>query len=410
MGPLAEGEPSDEECTRCQRLRLNCDSEQPCHRCVKATPRIAGCHYRKSDGTYESWEVRPFQFSASGEYQQQELREDYENYIGRAKFKVPEGLQDLRNTLRNKGSKEESQSQVDETFDDDIDDENELSAIHETSKDKIKLFKFGLSAYNQHSLPPSYLELSGTSDTKYREAKEEELKSHEERGTWKVVPLPDGVKPVTSRWVNTDKYGPDGQLIKHKSRLVARGFQQEEGIDYEETFASVVKPASTRVLLALAAILSWFVHQGDVKTAFLNSELDKPVYMKAPKDIKLPRGFCLLLIKALYGLKQSPRAWYQKLRNTLISWGWRMSAYDPCVFISDSTGLVLEVHVDDINVMGKDIQAILDFKSQISQTFPMTDQGECSWYLGMHVEQKAGEIRIHQKKYIDQIVAKLWFQ
>jgi len=172
----------------------------------------------------------------------------------------------------------------------------------------------------------------------------------------------------------------------------------------------VVKPASTRILLALAAILSWMIHQGDIKTAFLNSNLDKPVYMKPPKDIKLPNGFCLMLIKALYGLKQSPRAWYQKLRKTLVNWGWRMSAYDPCVFINNGTGLILEVHVDDINVMGKDIQAILDFKTQISQTSPMTDEGKCSWYLGMHVEQKPGEIRIHQKKYIDEIVAKYGFR
>ncbi|OAQ61354.1 retrovirus-related pol polyprotein [Purpureocillium lilacinum] len=86
-----------------------------------------------------------------------------------------------------------------------------------------------------------------------------------------------------------------------------------------------------------------------------------------------------------------------------------MSAYDPCVFTNDSNGLILEVHVDDINVMGRDINAILDFKAQISRTFPMTDEGECSWYLGMHVEQKPGEIRIHQKQYIDQIVAKYGF-
>ena len=82
------------------------------------------------------------------------------------------------------------------------------------------------------------------------------------------TPIPEGVKPVTSRWVKTDKYGPKRQLLRRKSRLVARGFQQEEVIDYEDTFASVVKPASTRILLALTAILFWFVHQGDVKTAF----------------------------------------------------------------------------------------------------------------------------------------------
>jgi hypothetical protein len=87
-----------------------------------------------------------------------------------------------------------------------------------------------------------------------------------------------------------------------------------------------------------------------------------------------------------------------------------MSAYDPCVFINDNTSLILEVHVDDINVMGRDLQMILKFKAQISQTFRMTDEGECSWYLGMHIEQRPGEVRIHQKKYIDEIVAKYGFR
>ena len=98
------------------------------------------------------------------------------------------------------------------------------------------------------------------------------------------------------------------------------------------------------------------------------------------------------------------------MRSTLISWSWRISAYDPCVFINDDTRLILEVHVDDINVMGKDLQMILEFKTQISQTFQMTDEGECSWYLGMHIEQRPGEVRIHQKKYIDEIVTKYGFR
>ncbi|KAI3129614.1 hypothetical protein CBS147330_5244 [Penicillium roqueforti] len=301
------------------------------------------------------------------------------------------------------------QSIVEETIDSDPhDDENH--GRHAAAKNNYKGFKFSLSAYNELPQPALQLKNNGTANGKYLEAKVEELNSHKEKGTWKVVPLQGGIKPVTSRWVTTDKYGPDGEVARRKARLVARGFQQEEGIDYEETFASVVKSASTRILLALAAICHWHVHQGDVKTAFLNSDLDKPVYMKAPADVQLPRGHCLLLIKALYGLKQSPRAWYQKLRDTLVGWGWRMSAYDPCVFINDRTRLILEVHVDDINVMGRGLQAILDFKGQLSKEFPISDEGECSWYLGMHIEQKPGEIHLHQKQYIDQMVNKYGFK
>jgi len=410
VGRLAEGEPSDEECARCTRLKLHCDGEQPCHRCVKSQEvhKTAACRYRRSNGAYESWLVRPFQITSSGETT---LRENYEAFTGlKTKSKVSKELRTLRDSFKPNPpvAEDDDQSEAKDNDNDDI-DSDELNAQHQAAKSSLQRFKFGLSAYSERRLSPPVLKLNCTPEGKYHESKKEELQSHAEKGTWVIVPVPEGVKPLTSRWVNTDKYGPDGEVIKQKSRLVARGFQQEEGIDYEETFASVVKPASTRILLALAAVLFWQVHQGDVKTAFLNSNLDKPVYMRPPKDIKLPPGFCLMLIRALYGLKQSPRAWYQKLRNTLINWGWRMSAYDPCVFINDGTGLILEVHVDDINVMGKDIQAILDFKTQISQTFPMTDEGECSWYLGMHVEQKPGEIRIHQKQYIDQIVAKYGF-
>lgn len=308
VGPLAEGESSDDECTRCRLRKKACNGGQPCLPCVKAqeNQNITHCHYRRSDGTYESWATRPFEIDRSG---LQNLREDYESYDGQRRqrgVKATEKLgKEKNNTLRiDKTDKKD----VGENIDDD-----ELKALTQISKDKLKRFTYGLSAYSKQAAPIFELKLSSPTDAKYYEAKKEELESHKEKGTWKVVLLPEGVKPVTSRWVNTDEYGPDGQLIKYKSRLVARGFQQEEGVDYEETFASVVKPASTRILLALAAILSWRIHQGDVKTAFLNSNLDKPVYMNPPKDIKLPYGFCLMVIRALYGLKQSPRAWYQKL-------------------------------------------------------------------------------------------------
>ena len=77
--------------------------------------------------------------------------------------------------------------------------------------------------------------------------------------------------------------------------------------------------------------------------------------------------------------------------------GWRISAYDPCVFIDDNTGLILQLHVDDMTVFGSNLQAILTFKAQLSQAFQITDEGECFWYLGMHVKYKPRKIRIHQK-------------
>jgi hypothetical protein len=243
----------------------------------------------------------------------------------------------------------------------------------------------------------------------WRTAVQEEHNSLAEKHTFDVVPLPDKVKPITSRYVFTRKYGADGEVNRHKARLVARGFQQKEGVDYDETFAAVVKPASYRILFALAAIFGWLVHQGDVKTAFLNSSLDKLVYMKPPNGMKLAPGSVLLVLRAIYGLKQSPRAWYQKFRTTLEGWGWRVNAHDPCVFINDTTGLILNLHVDDMVTFGNDLTTVLKFKSQVSEAFLTTDEGECSWYLGMHVEQRPGEIYLHQEKYVDQMLTKYGF-
>ncbi|KAK4067059.1 hypothetical protein Purlil1_13929 [Purpureocillium lilacinum] len=253
------------------------DKCDPCFR------RVRPC-YTRSNGTYELWAVRPYEINHLGE---RSMREDYAAYTGLWKKKVSRELKALRDSLKDGMRTKPTQPAPQGTVITEI-GTAEPNPPHDTMVTSSTPFKFGLSAYKEQDSLLSQLKLCGNSIGKYHEAKKQELKSHEEKGTWKLVPLPENVKPITSRWVTTDKYGPDGKVTKYKARLVARGFQQEEGIDYEETFASVVKPASTRILLALAAALSWFVHQGDVKTAFLNSELDKPVYMKPPKDIGLP--------------------------------------------------------------------------------------------------------------------------
>jgi len=133
---------------------------------------------------------------------------------------------------------------------------------------------------------------------------------------WTLVPLPAGRKPVSCKWVFKIKQGANGEVERYKARLVARGFTQTYGVDYNETFAPVAKFTSIRCILALAALEDMEIHQMDVKTAFLNGELEEEIYMEQPQGFMHQGAEHLVckLHKSLYGLKQSPRAWNQKLR------------------------------------------------------------------------------------------------
>ena len=133
----------------------------------------------------------------------------------------------------------------------------------------------------------------------------------EKNQTWLVTELPEGKHPVGCKWVFTIKYKADGTVERYKARLVAKGFTQTYGIGYEETFATVTKLNTIRILLSLAASLDWKLHQLDVKNAFLNGDLEEEVYMSVPPGLKKKEGNNLVckLQKSLYGLKQSPLAW-----------------------------------------------------------------------------------------------------
>ena len=395
----ADGDSSDDECLRCRNKRLNCSGGQPCYRCVRnhhlySNNHIYGCNWRRRGGLLERYMIEPYTLDDEGRIV---LKDNYEEIVAtaRARGRLTTPAVSTEASRKRKPAKRTG-IQLPPTSVSDYD-----------KSDTPK--KVAMMVGNDQRLPDptTFTEAIKSNEAElWQQAIEEEKASLEEKHTWDIVPIPKGVKPITSKLVFKRKYGPDGQVSRHKARLVARGFQQEEGIDYEETFAAVVKPASYRILFAIAAILGWTIHQADVKTAFLNSTLPKPVHMRAPKGIELPLGMCFLVLRAIYGLKQSPREWYQKFRETMQRWEWRISAYDPCVFIDDSTGLILQLHVDDMTIFGSNLQAILRFKTKLGETFRITDEGECSWYLGMHIEQKPGEIRIHQKQYIDQIVTK----
>lgn len=136
----------------------------------------------------------------------------------------------------------------------------------------------------------------------------EELNSLIENETWTLVPRAIGRKPIPGKWVYKLKRGPKGEILRYKARWVIKGFRQKEGIDYNETFASVVKPMSYKALFPISAALDLEVHQMDVKTAFLYGKVEEEIYMEQPPGLGFTdSNLVCKLNKALYGLKQSPR-------------------------------------------------------------------------------------------------------
>ncbi|GLU00649.1 hypothetical protein SLE2022_179980 [Rubroshorea leprosula] len=186
----------------------------------------------------------------------------------------------------------------------------------------------------------------------WQRAMQEEFLALQRNQTWVLVSPQSGANIVGSKWVYRIKQRADGSIERYKARLVAQGYTQQPGIDYDETFSPVVKPVTIRTVLTLALSKSWPIHQLHVKNAFLNGHLSEPVYMSQPPgfvDPQYPDRVCLLQ-RALYGLKQAPRAWFQRFAAFLSSCGF-IQAYSDCsMFLYRSNGMlaVLLLYVDDI--------------------------------------------------------------
>ena len=155
----------------------------------------------------------------------------------------------------------------------------------------------------------------------WQKAMRTEFESIRSNNTWTLVPLPPGKRAISSRWVYKIKPSVNGSPTRYKARLVARGFEQQDGIDFLDTFAPVVRWEPIRILIAVAIHLNWPIHQLDVLTAFLNGILQEEVYMRQPLGFVTPGTDHLVckLHKSLYGLRQSPRAWYARLHIALLA-------------------------------------------------------------------------------------------
>jgi hypothetical protein len=240
-------------------------------------------------------------------------------------------------------------------------------------------------------------------DKKWRAAMLEELQALRKNKTWELVTLPTGKRAVSCKWVYTVKQNAQGKIERYKARLVARGYTQTYGIDYDETFAPVAKMNTVRILISCATNFGWPLHQLDVKNAFLHGDLHEEVYMEIPPGFSSAEttGKVCRLKKSLYGLKQSPRAWFDKFRRAVCDMGYRQCNGDHTVFYRHFKGkiTILAVYVDDIIITGDDEGEIARLKKCLSKAFEVKDLGRLKYFLGIEVARSAKGIALSQRKY-----------
>jgi hypothetical protein len=247
----------------------------------------------------------------------------------------------------------------------------------------------------------------------WRKAEQEEMDSLTGRSVWKLVPRPANTNIVSCKWVYKTKEDSDGNPVRYKARLVARGFTQVEGIDYEETFAPTAKFVTIRLIISLATGFGWPLEQADIDTAFLWSELHEDIFMQQPEghvDPQYPEYVCKLL-KSLYGLKQAAHLWNRLLSKTLKALGFVQLLTDTSCFVKfdkDGIAVIMAVYVDDLVITGRTTELVKQTIRDLKGHFQVKELGPAKWILGISVDRnlEAGTTIIHQKKYINDMVSR----
>ncbi|GJX04733.1 retrovirus-related pol polyprotein from transposon TNT 1-94 [Tanacetum coccineum] len=215
---------------------------------------------------------------------------------------------------------------------------------------------------------------------------------------------------IGTKLVFRNKLDENGIVSRNKARLVAQGYNQQEGINYDETYAPVARLESIRILLAYACALDFKLFKMDVKSAFLNSFINEEVYMAQPPrfiDFEKP-DHVYKLKKALYGLKQAPIAWYDRLKAFLIKDEYKMRMVDKTLFTKKKSSnlIIVQIYVDDI-IFGSTFQYMCDeFAKIMHDEFEMSMMGELNFFLGLQIKQMEDDIFFNQYKYIKEILKK----
>ena len=245
----------------------------------------------------------------------------------------------------------------------------------------------------------------------WKKAMEEEIHAIEKNDTWELTKLPPNQKAIGVKWVYKIKRTADGSVDRYKSRLVAKGYKQKYGVDYDEVYAPVARLDTVRLLISLAAHHKWKIYQLDVKSAFLNGVLEEEVYVEQPEGFQVQgeEDKVYRLKKALYGLKQAPRAWNSRIDNYLHQNGFQKCPYEHSVYMKNGEKgefLIICLYVDDLLFTGNNEAMFHEFKQSMFSEFEMTDNGLMSYFLGIEVKQESDGIYISQQRYMRDILKK----
>jgi hypothetical protein len=235
--------------------------------------------------------------------------------------------------------------------------------------------------------------------SKWELAMNDEMKSFISNNTWELAKLLVGKKALHNKWVYRVKEEHNGSK-RHKARLVVKGFQQKEGIDYTDIFSLVVKLTTIRSVLSIVAAEGFHLEQLDVKTAFFHGDLNEEIYMKQPEGFSMKGKDNLVcrFKKSLYGLKKAPRQWYKKFDGFMQKNGYYKCNADHCCYFKryESNYIILLLYVDDVLVASSDMDKIKKLKKQLPSEFDMIYLGAAKQILGMriHRDKQRGTLQL----------------
>ncbi|GJZ43163.1 putative ribonuclease H-like domain-containing protein, partial [Tanacetum coccineum] len=287
-----------------------------------------------------------------------------------------------------------------------------VSYINKQRRTNHKDYQNCLFAYFLSQKEPKKV-IQALDDPSWIEAMQEELLQFKLQKVWTLVDLPNGKRAIGTKWVFRNKKDERGIVVRNKARLVAQGYTQEEGIDYDEVFAHVARIEAIRLFFAYASFMGFIVYQMDVKSAFLYGTIEEEVYVCQPPGFEDPQfpDKVYKVEKALYGLHQAPRAWYETLSTYLLENRFRRGTIDKTLFIKKDKGdiLLVQVYVDDIIFGSTKKSLCVEFEQMMHKRFQMSSIGELTFFLGLQVKQKDDGIFISQDKYVADILKKFDF-